>query len=136
MNSDFIDAHNRHWKDAELLRSKKRLANADHLYGFSAECGLKALMVLFGMTLSPKGVPVDDKDIRHVDKLWPRYETYRSGRFAGTEYAFGNNVFSDWGTSQRYAHQSQFKTKRVEAHRQGAQTVRQLIAKAKREGLL
>ena len=35
----FLDAHNRHWKDAELLFCRARLANADQLYGFSAECG-------------------------------------------------------------------------------------------------
>ena len=39
----------RHWEDAELLFSEKRLANADHLYGFSAECGLKAVMEALGM---------------------------------------------------------------------------------------
>ena len=31
MKADFLDAHNRHWKDAELLFNAKRWANADHL---------------------------------------------------------------------------------------------------------
>lgn len=44
--SDFFNAHQRHWKDAELLYKEKRWANADHLYGLSAECGLKAVMVM------------------------------------------------------------------------------------------
>jgi len=40
---DFLDAHERHWEDAELLFGNRRWANADHLYGLAAECGLKAL---------------------------------------------------------------------------------------------
>jgi hypothetical protein len=40
MNADFLDAHYRHWQDAELLFGRGRLANADHLYGLAAECGL------------------------------------------------------------------------------------------------
>ena len=44
LTEDFLDAMDRHWRDAELLRSSERLANADHLYGLSAECGLKALL--------------------------------------------------------------------------------------------
>ena len=42
-SADFSNAHNRHWQDAELLFCDRRWANADHLYGFSAECGLKAV---------------------------------------------------------------------------------------------
>ena len=47
--SDFTDAHCRHWDDAELLFKLQRWANADQLYGFSAECGLKAVMTFLGM---------------------------------------------------------------------------------------
>lgn len=44
LTEHFRDAMDRHWQDAELLHRKERLANADHLYGLSAECGLKALL--------------------------------------------------------------------------------------------
>lgn len=40
--ADFPDAHARHWQDAERLAQAGRWANADQLYGYSAECGLKA----------------------------------------------------------------------------------------------
>lgn len=46
LGTDFVDAHERHWRDAELLWQHQRWANADQLYGLSAECGLKALMRL------------------------------------------------------------------------------------------
>ena len=44
----------RHWLDAEQLfhLTPPRLANADQLYGLSAECGLKALMHKWGMELN------------------------------------------------------------------------------------
>lgn len=43
MQSDFLDAHNRHWQDAEQLFEAQRWANADQLFGMAAECGLKSL---------------------------------------------------------------------------------------------
>ena len=48
--TDFVDSHRRHWQDAELLFDQSRWANADQLYGFSAECGLKAVMKALGMS--------------------------------------------------------------------------------------
>jgi len=41
MSIDFLDPHDRHWEDGERLFGVSRWANADHLYGLSAECGLK-----------------------------------------------------------------------------------------------
>ncbi len=49
MPADFLDVHHRHWDDAERLFAAQRWANADHLYGMAAECGLKRLMRAFGM---------------------------------------------------------------------------------------
>lgn len=61
MNADFLDANARHQHDADLLFDRQRWANADHLYGLAAECGLKRLMVTFGMLLSA------GTDIRRID---------------------------------------------------------------------
>ena len=67
MNTDFLDAHYRHWEDAELLFNAKHWANADHLYGFSAECGLKQLMKKFGMPIdTTTGTPSKGQDRVHV----------------------------------------------------------------------
>jgi len=66
---DFYDAHERHWVDAELLRDKERWANADHLYGFAAECGLKRLMLAFGMTLDASGKPSEREDRTHAKQI-------------------------------------------------------------------
>lgn len=137
MKADFLDAHKRHWDDAESLFSAGRYANADHLYGISAECGLKSLMVKFGMKVDETGTPTVDKDKKHIDKIWGRFGSCRSGKVEAVGYELPtDNPFDDWNASDRYAHQSNFSQTGVQPHRAGALAVSQLIKKAQREGLL
>lgn len=138
MNSDFKDAHERHWEDAELLYGNQRWANADHLYGMAVECGLKHLMIAFGMPIGRTGNPSRQDDWVHANGIWARYEAYRSGHPQGTRFALppGGNPFSNWTASQRYAHRSNFNRARVNQHRQGAQQVRALLQRAVLEGLI
>jgi hypothetical protein len=135
MKADFLDAHERHWSDAQKLFEAKRWANADHLYGFSAECGLKKLMQLFGMEMNALGSPASKKDFCHVHEISARYETYRSKR-DGLDYDLPQGFFSQWHTNQRYAHQSCFDEDRTRAHQVAAEHVRGLIKKAQIDGLL
>lgn len=138
MQADFLDAHERHWFDAEGLFSAGRYANADHLYGMAAECGLKKLMEKFGMTVDPAtGTPSDSNDKKHANKIWTRFESYRSGKVEGTDYGLPwKNPFDNWDVSDRYAHQSNFCQAGVQTHQAGAAAVCELIKKARREGLL
>lgn len=138
MQADFLDAHERHWDDAERLFSAGRYANADHLYGMAAECGLKRLMVEFGMLVDPAtGSPTEKKDKQHANSIWARFESYRNGRVEGVGYGLpSSNPFDNWDASDRYAHQSNFGQAGVQVHRNGAAVVCELIKKAQREGLL
>ncbi len=138
MQSDFLDAHERHWEDAERLFQASRWANADHLYGFAAECGLKRLMLAFGMPFdTAKDRPAKESDRKHADGIWARFEAYRCGHHRGPGYVLpASNPFGDWNVSQRYAHQSQFDQARAQGHQSGAASVRELVKKARREGLL
>jgi hypothetical protein len=137
MNPDFLDAHHRHWDDAERLFEASRWANADHLYGMSVECGLKRLMIAFGMPLTTSGDPKRDIDRVHADQAWIRYETYRSGHPGGAGYSLPTtNPFATWHISQRYAHQSNFDQSHTNIHRNGAAIVRGLVQKALIEGLV
>ena len=137
MQPDFLDAHDRHRHDAELLYSQKRWANADHLFGLAAECGLKRLMIAFGMVVGSEGRPQDSLDRVHADKVWARYEAYRSGYANGSNYVLTtNNPFSGWDISQRYARGDQFDESRVSAHRRGAEVVRTLLKQARVDGIL
>lgn len=138
MQADFLDAHERHWDDAERLFQAQRWANADHLYGMAVECGLKRLMLAFGMPYdTAQNRPDKEKDRKHANAIWARFESYRCGHHRGTGYVLaGANPFDDWDVSQRYAHQSNFDQARVESHQAGAQAVCCLIKKAQREGLI
>lgn len=138
MQADFLDAHERHWSDAERLLHAQRWANADHLYGMAAECGVKRLMLAFGMPFDPtKDWPANKQDRTHANGIWARFESYRCGHHQSAGYALTTpNPFANWDVGQRYAHQSNFDHARVQAHQAGANLVRQLVQKAKREGLI
>lgn len=138
MQADFLDAHERHWEDAEQLFKAGRWANADHLYGMAAECGLKRMMLAFGMPFDrPNNRPGRRSDRVHADGIWARYESYRCGHHQGASYALPSpNPFADWEVSQRYAHRSNFDQARVQAHQSGAHAVHELVKKARKEGLL
>jgi hypothetical protein len=136
MQADFLDAHERHWDDAGRLFQAQRWANADHLYGMATECGLKRLMLAFGMYVDPSSGSPASKDRKHANEIWARFETYRYRHHLGTGYVLPSNPFSDWDVSDRYAHQSNFGQARVQAHCTGAQAVRRLVRKAQMWGLI
>lgn len=138
MQADFLDAQQRHWSDAEYLLQARRWANADHLYGIAAECGLKLLMRTFGMAVdSTTGSPTNKLDRMHANNVWARFESYRSGHAQGTGYALSScNSFASWDIADRYANRANFGEARARGHQVGAQEVRDLISKAQLEGLI
>ena len=125
---DFTDAHYRHWRDAELLYDNSRWANADQLYGFSAECGLKAVMVVLGMKIDDTG-PVNRKYWEHAQKLWPIFKQFTADR-NGSQYMAllpSDEPFSDWSHHDRYAHRKHFDKANVDPHRGAAQGVQNMV---------
>jgi hypothetical protein len=138
MNADFLDAHQRHLRDADYLLAASCLANADHLYGMAAECGLKRLMIAFGMKIDATGSPTNSKEDRvHADKVWARYDAYRSGHVAGVRFVLSSkNPFNDWRAEQRYANTHCFDLGRVDAHRIAAHDVHLLMKQAEMAGLV
>lgn len=138
MQADFLNAHERHWDDAENLLQAQRWANADHLYGIAAECGLKRLMLVFGMPYdTAKDFPTNRQDRVHANGAWARFESYRSGHAHGTGYVLPtDDPFSNWDVSDRYAHQTNFDLARATEHQAGAQLVCDLIKQAKLDGLI
>ncbi|MFT8711011.1 MAG: SAM-dependent methyltransferase [Acetobacter sp.] len=138
MQADFLDAHERHWSDAEHLFQAQRWANADHLYGMAAECGLKLLMIALGMAYDEMhNRPTKHEDRVHANKVWLRYESYRSGNVSAIGLALSaQNPFADWDVSDRYAAQRNFNRSYVLPHQRGAQAVCDLLKEARREGIL
>lgn len=140
MQADFHDAHKRHFEDAEFLYRDNRLANADQLYGVSAECGLKALMLKLGMPFdTDKDRPTNNDDRTHINKLWDRFEVYRSGHVSGANLACilpSENPFLIWNISNRYAKTTDITQAMVDNHKTAATQVKKLVKRAQQEGLL
>ncbi len=130
-SADFTDAHHRHWEDAELLFDGRRWANADQLYGFSAECGLKAVMKCLGMTGNP-----DRQYRKHVHELWPEFKSFAQAR-NGARYVNllpDGEPFADWSHDDRYVHRICIGETAVETHRQAASEVRGMVELATQDG--
>ena len=135
--SDFPDAHQRHWEDGERLYQAQRWANADHLYGLSAECGLKAVMAGLGMPTDSMGNPTESQYRVHVNVLWDVFLTFLEGRMARyIGLVPHTNPFRDWRVEQRYAHQKHVTREIAQAHREATDKVRLLVLRAREDGVL
>ena len=139
MPTDFRDAAERHWQDACHLHASSRIANADHLYGLSAECALKAVMQGLGMRLHPGGLPHEKQHQVHVNKLWEEFAAFVSGR-GGERFLGGldttRNPFADWDAGQRYHHRTDILPGVVEKHRSGAHSAKVALDAAVLDGVV
>ena len=125
---DFADAHRRHLEDAELLHDGSRWANADHLYGLSAECGLKAVM-------SIHGIPIKGRYLKHMPEVWSIFKDFAQGRGgkAYLELLPDGAPFADWSIDGRYANRRDFESGNVAPHRNAARLVRLVVQNAERD---
>ena len=133
--ADYADAHRRHWEDAEVLLAHDRWANADQLYGLSAECGLKAVMQFLGMHVDDRG-PIDQKYRKHVQELWPAFVTFAQNR-NGARFLSklpAGTPFDDWSHHNRYADRRHFHRANVEPHREAARGVIPMVELAAQSG--
>lgn len=128
--ADFVDAHGRHWEDAEALLGLHRRANADQLYGFSAECGLEAVMEALGMNVdATTGIPSDKAHRTHVQHLWSAFRTFTSSRKGAIYLSMlpNGSPFADWSHHDRYAHRSYCCERDVRSHRAAARQIRPMV---------
>jgi len=133
--TDFADAHRRHWEDAELLFEHDRWANADQLYGLSAECGLKAVMLVLEIPINEKGRPPQEYR-KHVQDLWPVFETFAGSRNGARFLSVlpADTPFDDWSHHNRYAAGGHFRRENVEPHRAAARGVIPMVQIAMQSG--
>jgi len=135
--ADFADAHIRHWQDAEFLFKAGRLANADQLYGYSAECGLKAVMVASGMDVdATTGTPTEPSHRKHIQALWDVFLSFVRTRPVVNllRHLPRSNPFTAWSHHNRYAGSHHFDSQAVAPHRDGARQVRQFLLRLKVSG--
>lgn len=102
---DFHHSSIRHFRDAEFLYNGARIPNAGQLYGISAECGLKALLVSFGLQTDTNGdLLKGDKYTKHIEGIC------NNVAFFSTDRAFQSYIslmpslggFRDWTVNHRY----------------------------------
>lgn len=127
MSTDFRDASARHFEDADILLARARPHNADHLFGFSAECSLKAVMVGIGQPVATDGAPIGYKN--HIDALWAKFQSFSSGLLDARYLAYvpPTNPFASWQAEQRYWGRRGFTAPNLATHRAAAHECRLLI---------
>ncbi|MBI5485737.1 MAG: hypothetical protein HY905_00230 [Deltaproteobacteria bacterium] len=113
MKTNYAVSARRHWSDAEYLLGAPqtpdllRSPNADQLYGFAAECALKAALLGTHPVVQRADGSIDPKELRiHINVFWPQYHVRIAGRRARhlvVAWRGRENPFADWTTDLRYA---------------------------------
>jgi hypothetical protein len=141
--ANYPAAARRHKRDGDSLYEQERLDNADHLYGFAAECALLgSLCVLHRASVYPelsldeKG-QIQDPDLRragHIKEVWShmigrvhRLQTRRDiltlfQRFQLHRDGQSREPFRDWRVNDRYLDDGHVSRERVLAHQKAADT--------------
>ena len=142
---NYQSASLRHLQDGVYLQDAGRNANAAQLYGFCAECALKALLVACGISIdSDGGIRRGNPDFRrHIDELAmlqatiTSYLAGRSGaRYIG--YFSGLASFGSWKVDHRYYDESHppFPMADLPKYRVAASAMLRGIQQAKMDGVL
>lgn len=139
---NFHDAARRHFQDAELLWMNTREANAGHLYGFVAECGIKAILVASGsIQVDANGdIPQRHPFRLHADRLSSQINQIHSSLQGRTSVNYLAQVphiadFSDWSTDHRYYDESALPPSTAK-WRSAAQQVMSMLDQAKIDGVI
>lgn len=129
---DFSNAASRSWRDADFLLQDARLATADHLFGVSAECALKAVMVALS------GTKLSHRYKIHLPSLWDEFIAYMpsSGTNAYASLLAENPFNKSWDVSDRYGHDTAFTQVRVDKHRDAALQAQRVLEQARLDGRL
>jgi hypothetical protein len=146
LKHDFHGSARRHMTDADLLESNSRLPNAGHLYGYVAECGIKALLIGLGYPTDLEGSPAQTKGnprfkVHINDLLAPAtfnsLKLFLNGR-AGAKYlALISEIgdFSDWRVEHRYYSESALPGS-LAKWKAAAHAVGRMLDQAKTHGVL
>jgi hypothetical protein len=110
----------RHWLDATLLEASGRPANADQLFGFAAECGLKLALAAIG----PQQMTgeIEKTYWSHIDRLWAMIPLQGlQKRFSALAALLrASNPFHDWSVNHRYTDGTLTKPEILARHKKAA----------------
>lgn len=144
-------AARRHMLDAESLFNINRHATAGQLYGFVAECGLKALLLACGIAPgSDGGVPENHPTSQgkrhplrqHMPNLTGRIIAHgqlipdgpQATKYMATMPSLG--LFNDWSVDHRYWRDTALPLASVANWRSAAKEVSTMLDQAKQDGVL
>lgn len=96
------------------------MENADHHYGFAAECAIKKVLVKLPAFSS--GGEIERAYKEHVNILWGKvnYQSLQKLYPALSALLKSANHFSDWHVNQRYARDGEIVRGAMEPHRNSA----------------
>ena len=117
---NYANAALRHWNDAQLLEEENRVENADHHYGFAAECAIKNVLVKLSAFSSEEALEESYK--KHINILWGKinYQSLQKSYPHLSALLKSNNPFLDWDVNQRYATDGMIAKAAMEIHKQSA----------------
>jgi hypothetical protein len=135
----FASAAERHFRDAEYLQADSRWPNADHHFGFAAECALKSLLLQFTeATMDPKPNGRAAK-MPWIHKATGGAQEYGHLPWSETDLAvlahgqLGSQLltaldnhlsaFANWTEQDRYLHCEHITEETVAALREAAQAI-------------
>ncbi|MEW5801537.1 MAG: hypothetical protein AB1847_05455 [bacterium] len=138
---DFSGASKRHYHDAELLLTNSRIPNAGHLFGFAAECGIKALLVSYGLQVDKTtGDIIEKKPFKyktHINVLINNVQTFPGSPayFQYVQMMPKLMAFSNWHTSHRYHEESSIPGSHNNWH-EAAKEVIKMLDQALADGVI
>lgn len=132
----------RHLDDADLLFASGRVANADHLAGFAAECALKSILCgPAGVPVPPKGAPTfQGTTFSHLPNLWTQAGNHLSGLTALSiphlaQLLSSANPFGSWDVGDRYEDANAIAQPRAHAHLVAAQQLLGIVQQVALSGM-
>ncbi len=144
MPIDYKGAARRHFDDAKLLEGAAREPNAGQLFGFCAECGLKALLVAHGLPIEADGNIRRKPDTgfrEHMPTLGQRVSglsVFHDGRQASSYMAMIPSIgaFADWLVDHRYFDRAGLPLASIPVWATAASEVVAMIDKAVVDGVM
>lgn len=139
---DYKGAARRHLIDATRLLANQRPANAGQLFGFSVECGLKALLVATGEPSAPDGgLPSTSafrRHLPHLGTLIAAMSTLPDGRMANGFQAYMPSLaaLQNWSIDHRYWRESAMPLASLPNWELAAMEVDDMLDKATADGVL
>lgn len=140
---DYLESARRHLADAHILQDRGRLANAGQLFGFSVECGLKALLLACGVMPDPKGgIPWKHAFHTHMPKLNDQIvasghlipDGARANQYRAMLPSIGD--MADWDVGHRYFKEADIPVASLPKWDMAALEVNEMLDKAVADGVL